>query len=100
MPQRNLFIKIEVQMKNNKTFSHFDSEGKAIMVDISDKENTERLATASSSNRPALLVMIFIASLTLIISSKCPRFSSRFIYQLSFIDDHFFINSFTHIIYC
>ena len=36
-------------MKNNKTFSHFDSEGKAIMVDISDKENTERLATASSS---------------------------------------------------
>ena len=27
-------------MKNNKTFSHFDSEGKAIMVDISDKENT------------------------------------------------------------
>ena len=46
MQQRNLFIKIEVQMKNNKTFSHFDSEGKAIMVDISDKENTERLATA------------------------------------------------------
>ena len=36
-------------MKNNKTFSHFDSEGKAIMVDISDKENTERLASASSS---------------------------------------------------
>ena len=36
-------------MKNKKKFSHFDSEGKAIMVDISDKENTERLATASSS---------------------------------------------------
>ena len=36
-------------MKNNKTFSHFDSEGKAIMVDISDKENTERQAIASSS---------------------------------------------------
>ena len=28
-------------MKNNKKFSHFDSEGKAIMVDISYKENTE-----------------------------------------------------------
>jgi len=36
-------------MKNNKTFSHFDSEGKAIMVDITKKDNTERIATASSS---------------------------------------------------
>ena len=31
-------------MKNEKTFSHFDTEGKAIMVDISEKEKTERLA--------------------------------------------------------
>ena len=36
-------------MKKEKTFSHFDSEGKAIMVDISKKNNTERIATASSS---------------------------------------------------
>lgn len=36
-------------MKKEKTFSHFDNEGKAIMVDISKKENTERIATASSS---------------------------------------------------
>jgi len=36
-------------MKKDKVFTHFDSNGKAIMVDISDKENTERLATASTS---------------------------------------------------
>ena len=36
-------------MKNKKTFSHFDAEGKAIMVDISEKEKTERLASASAS---------------------------------------------------
>ena len=36
-------------MKKEKTFSHFDSEGKAIMVDITKKDNTERIATASSS---------------------------------------------------
>ena len=36
-------------MKKNNVFTHFDSDGKAIMVDISDKENTERLATASTS---------------------------------------------------
>ena len=36
-------------MKKDKVFTHFDAEGKAIMVDISDKENTERLATASTS---------------------------------------------------
>ena len=36
-------------MNKEKTFSHFDTEGKAIMVDISDKEKTERLASASAS---------------------------------------------------
>jgi len=36
-------------MKNEKTFSHFDAEGKAIMVDISEKKKTERLASASAS---------------------------------------------------
>jgi len=36
-------------MKKDKVFTHFDANGKAIMVDISDKENTERLATASTS---------------------------------------------------
>ena len=36
-------------MKKEKTFSHFDSEGKAIMVDISEKEKTERIATATAS---------------------------------------------------
>ena len=36
-------------MKNKKTFSHFDTDGKAIMVDISEKEKTERLASASAS---------------------------------------------------
>ena len=36
-------------MKKENKFTHFDSEGKAIMVDISNKESTERLATASSS---------------------------------------------------
>jgi cyclic pyranopterin phosphate synthase len=35
-------------MKKEKQFSHFDSKGKAIMVDISDKKNTERLASAST----------------------------------------------------
>ncbi len=36
-------------MKKDKVFTHFDADGKAIMVDISNKENTERLATASTS---------------------------------------------------
>jgi len=36
-------------MKKETKFSHFDSDGKAIMVDISKKKNTERLATAKSS---------------------------------------------------
>ena len=35
-------------MKKDK-FTHFDNDGKAIMVDISDKNVTERLASAISS---------------------------------------------------
>ncbi|MDB9972075.1 cyclic pyranopterin monophosphate synthase MoaC [Alphaproteobacteria bacterium] len=36
-------------MKKNNKFTHFDNDGKAIMVDISDKNVTERLASAISS---------------------------------------------------
>jgi len=36
-------------MKNNKKLTHFDKEGKAIMVDVSDKKHTERLASAKAS---------------------------------------------------
>ncbi len=36
-------------MKKETKFSHFDSDGKAIMVDISRKKETERSATAKSS---------------------------------------------------
>ena len=36
-------------MKKDKKFTHFDNDGKAIMVDISDKNVTERLASAISS---------------------------------------------------
>jgi cyclic pyranopterin phosphate synthase len=30
-------------------FTHFDAEGKALMVDVSDKDITERTATAAGS---------------------------------------------------
>ena len=30
-------------------FTHFDAEGKAVMVDVSDKEVTERVAEAKGS---------------------------------------------------
>ena len=36
-------------MKKDNKFTHFDNDGKAIMVDISDKNITERLASAISS---------------------------------------------------
>ena len=36
-------------MKKDKKFTHFDHDGKAIMVDISDKNVTERQASATSS---------------------------------------------------
>ena len=36
-------------MKKDNKFTHFDNDGKAIMVDISDKTATERLASAISS---------------------------------------------------
>ena len=36
-------------MKKDNKFTHFDNDGKAIMVDISDKNVTERLASAISS---------------------------------------------------
>lgn len=36
-------------MKKDNKFTHFDNDGKAIMVDISDKHVTERLASAISS---------------------------------------------------
>ena len=36
-------------MKKDNKFTHFDNDGKAIMVDISDKNATERLASAISS---------------------------------------------------
>jgi len=36
-------------MKKDNKFTHFDNDGKAIMVDISEKNVTERLASAMSS---------------------------------------------------
>jgi cyclic pyranopterin phosphate synthase len=41
-------------------FTHFDAEGKAVMVDVSDKEVTERVAEARGSvvMQPATLQMI------------------------------------------
>jgi len=41
-------------------FTHFDAEGKAVMVDVSDKEVTERVAEARGSvvMQPATLKMI------------------------------------------
>ncbi|MDB9762837.1 cyclic pyranopterin monophosphate synthase MoaC [Alphaproteobacteria bacterium] len=36
-------------MKKDNKFTHFDNDGKAIMVDISDKNVTERQASAISS---------------------------------------------------
>jgi cyclic pyranopterin monophosphate synthase len=41
-------------------FTHFDAEGKAVMVDVSDKEVTERSAEARGSviMQPATLAMI------------------------------------------
>lgn len=41
-------------------FTHFDAEGKAVMVDVSDKEVTERTAEARGSvlMQPATLTMI------------------------------------------
>ena len=38
-------------------FTHFDAEGRAVMVDVSDKDETERTATATGS--------VFMASETL-----------------------------------
>ena len=41
-------------------FTHFDAEGKAVMVDVSDKEVTERIAVAGGSvvMQPATLSLI------------------------------------------
>ncbi len=41
-------------------FTHFDAEGKAVMVDVSDKDVTERSATAQGSviMQPQTLAMI------------------------------------------
>ncbi len=41
-------------------FTHFDAEGKAVMVDVSDKDVTERTATAQGSviMQPETLAMI------------------------------------------
>jgi cyclic pyranopterin monophosphate synthase len=41
-------------------FTHFDKEGKARMVDVSDKRETERIATATGSviMQPATLALI------------------------------------------
>ena len=41
-------------------FTHFDAEGKAVMVDVSDKDVTERTATAKGSviMQPETLAMI------------------------------------------
>jgi cyclic pyranopterin monophosphate synthase len=41
-------------------FTHFDAEGKAVMVDVSDKDVTERIAEAKGSviMQPATLKMI------------------------------------------
>jgi len=36
-------------MKKEKKFTHFDNSGKAVMVDISQKKITERIASAISS---------------------------------------------------
>ena len=36
-------------MKKEKKFTHFDNSGKAVMVDISEKKITERIASAISS---------------------------------------------------
>lgn len=38
-----------VDKKSNKEFSHFDAEGNAIMVDVSQKKETQRVATANGS---------------------------------------------------
>ena len=38
-------------MKNNKKLTHFDKEGKAIMVDVSQKKYTERSASAKASKK-------------------------------------------------
>ncbi len=32
-------------------FSHFDDDGKAIMVDVTDKAETERVAVAKGASR-------------------------------------------------
>lgn len=41
-------------------FTHFDADGKAVMVDVSDKDETERTATAAGSiyMRPETLALI------------------------------------------
>ncbi|MEQ9606372.1 MAG: cyclic pyranopterin monophosphate synthase MoaC, partial [Kiloniellaceae bacterium] len=41
-------------------FTHFDAEGKAVMVDVSDKDVTERSATAKGSviMQPETVAMI------------------------------------------
>lgn|SRR5690554_1235093 len=41
-------------------FTHFDAEGKAVMVDVSDKDETERVATAigSITMQPETLALI------------------------------------------
>ena len=41
-------------------FTHFDAEGRAVMVDVSDKEVTERIAVAGGSvvMQPATLALI------------------------------------------
>ena len=36
-------------MKKSNKLTHFDNNGKAIMVDISNKEITERIATAAAT---------------------------------------------------
>lgn len=46
--------------KSAPAFSHIDAEGKAVMVDVSDKPETDRMATAKGSvhMEPATLRMI------------------------------------------
>jgi len=41
-------------------FTHFDAEGKAVMVDVSDKADTERIATAAATvlMQPETLALI------------------------------------------
>lgn len=41
-------------------FTHFDADGKAVMVDVSDKDETERVATATGSiyMQPETLALI------------------------------------------